>query len=369
VDLTSWGHLATFDLVAVNDIPLEGSVTFKGLDSTADFGLIAGNQLVFTPGITVEADAHNFLLSSPTAMTLDNVNLINAVADINLNTAADVIFQDNASVNANGRLIVQAGNNISATGSQLTGASALFSSLNGNVSFENTTLNAGSHAIFIAPGTISLDNSTVNADSVTMSGTASTTISINNTTINSPSSLAVVSIGDLNITGTSVSVDSRSAHDLAGGGSALNADPTTGSVSLTSAFGSVNVSGTSITAHYLTLNSGDGILLDGSGQSFVASGSGSTANFTAPNLITVNNADLTSYAAVNMAANTVNLFNVAFGSRSVVNLRSLNGVLAPNPNTGAGSVPGDVNFIQGVTYGGSPAQNYIGNGITIGTLH
>ena len=64
-----------------------------------------------------------------------------------------------------------------------------------------------------------------------------------------------------------------------------------------------------------------------------------------------------------MAANTINLLNVAFGTGSSVTLQSLKGVLAPNPNTGAVSVPGDVNFIRNVTYGGtaitSATQNYV----------
>ncbi|HEX9048297.1 MAG TPA: hypothetical protein VF988_14825, partial [Verrucomicrobiae bacterium] len=154
------------------------------------------------------------------------------------------------------------------------------------------------------------------------------------------------------------------------GYSALSS-PGSGSVNITSDAGSVNVTGTSITARYLTINSGDGILLDGAGQAFYANTISSAANLTAKHLITVNNADLSSFGSVNMAANTVNLYNVAFGDGSTVTLKSLNGVLAPNPNTGAASVPGDVNFLYNVTYAGSPAQNYVnnGSGITITTLH
>ena len=96
------------------------------------------------------------------------------------------------------------------------------------------------------------------------------------------------------------------------------------------------------------------------------SGSGATANLTAANLITVNNTDFTPYATVNLAANTINLSDVAFGGGSAVTLKSLLGLL----NVGS-SVPGDVNFIQNVTYGGNPAQNYVNNGggITVTTLH
>jgi hypothetical protein len=149
----------------------------------------------------------------------------------------------------------------------------------------------------------------------------------------------------------------------------INTDPSKGSVTMTSSDGDINLTGVSITTHTLTLNSGDGILLDGSGQTFTASGKGSSANFTAPNQIQVQNADLSSFTAINMAADTINLINVNLGSGPVV-LDSLFGVLAPDPNTGASSVFGDVNFIQGVTYKGNPAQNYVNNGggITIGAL-
>jgi hypothetical protein len=188
--------------------------------------------------------------------------------------------------------------------------------------------------------------------------------------------LTIAAINDINVAGPSEEEDARPAHANtrsphgidASGSSELNADPNTGSVTLSSAVGSVNVIDTSITAHYLTLNSGDGILLDSGGQPVTASGAGATATFTAPNLITVNNTDFSAFAVVNMAANTIDLLNVAFGSGSTVTLRSLYGVLAPNPNTGAAPVQGDVNFINGVTYGGDPAQDHIGSGITIGTL-
>lgn len=83
----------------------------------------------------------------------------------------------------------------------------------------------------------------------------------------------------------------------------------------------------------------------------------------APNTINVGSAahgqDLTGLSSVNMIAHTINLLNVAFGGSSYVNLFSNNGQLAPNPNTGATSLPGYVNFINGVTYGGNAAQHHV----------
>lgn len=149
------------------------------------------------------------------------------------------------------------------------------------------------------------------------------------------------------------------------GGNTFLADTETGEVKITTG-GSLTVNSTTIQAHYLTLNSGDSILLDCAGRTLTATGPGATANFTAPNLITVNNADFASFGVVNMAANTLNLSDVSFAAGSTVTLKSLLGLL----NVGS-SVPGHVNFIQNVTYGGNPAQNYVNNGggITVTTLH
>jgi hypothetical protein len=116
------------------------------------------------------------------------------------------------------------------------------------------------------------------------------------------------------------------------------------------------------------VNSGDGILLDASGRTLTASGEGATANFTAPNLITVNNADFSSFSVVNMAANTINLFNVAFGN-GTVNLDSLLGMW----NNGSVK-PGYVNDLGGVTANGflvnAPngfSGTIPGTGINVGT--
>jgi hypothetical protein len=67
-----------------------------------------------------------------------------------------------------------------------------------------------------------------------------------------------------------------------------------------------------------------------------------------------------------MTAHTINLQNVSFGALSTVNLTSFFGLLAPSPNSGATSLPGYVNFISGVTYGGQPAQNFVNPATTTG---
>jgi len=139
------------------------------------------------------------------------------------------------------------------------------------------------------------------------------------------------------------------------GGTSLNADPNVGTISLANASGETTINnGSSMQAFYISVNSPDGILLDGTGGTFA----GNQLNLASGNLagtdeIDVQNADLTGFATVNMAAHTINLMNVGFGDGSLVNLQSFYGLLAANPDTGAASVFGYVNFINGVTYGGT----------------
>ncbi len=77
--------------------------------------------------------------------------------------------------------------------------------------------------------------------------------------------------------------------------------------------------------------------------------------------------------SISLDARTINLTNVDFSAGSVVTLKSSNGQLAPNPNTGQASVPLHVNFINGVKYGGVPIPsnttnaNLQTNGLPVGT--
>ncbi len=359
VNMAPYAKELSFDFVAVNDFSIEGSVTFSGLGSGENFALIAGDQFVFTPGISIEADAHDFTLSSPAAMSFDNVTLNNNVLDINVNSGDTISFTDGSTVNAGGRFIASAANDITFSDSTLNSVSGLFTSLNGNIAVVNSTLNTSSHANFLAPKSISLSGSTINANTVSLVGTTlGSTIAIDNTVINAPGGITASSDGDINVTGSTQVPDSSSAKDVTLSGSELNADPNKGSVSLISASGAVNISGTSITAHTLTLSSGDGILLDARGHTVTAAGSGATANFTdnganATARITVNNTDFSSFAVVNMAANTIVLCN------DVLALVSNFGCQSGQANFGGSVVQGDVNFYHDKMPDGTPVTSSI----------
>jgi len=362
IDLLPYAGVTTFNFLAVNDFSIEGSVNFQGLSPQNYLALFAGNQFDLTPGISVSADVQTFWLSSPGSLSLNHVSLSNLGQGINLySTSGAISLLDNSKVTGNGLLNFNAAGDLSVASSQLSGSSAVFNSLTGMLALDGATLDVKHNASLIASTAINLNHSTITADSVSLVGTGNTPILINNTALNAASSLSAFAAGDLTITGNPVSAGDRIGR-IANGDSDLNADATAGTVYLSSS-GSIQVSGTSISAHYLTLNSGDGILLDAAGQTVAALGSGATANFTAPQWISLKNADLSSFAVVNLAANTIDLSNVAFGAGSSVTLRSLLGLL----NVGS-SLPGYVNFVQNVTYGGSPAQNYLGHGITVTKL-
>jgi FecR protein len=101
----------------------------------------------------------------------------------------------------------------------------------------------------------------------------------------------------------------------------------------------------------------------------VSSSPGIAANLSAGEILTVNGTSIGNVANISLSARTVNLSNIDFANGSTVKLFSQFGLLADNPNTGAQSVPGHVNFIINVNYNGSPAQAFVGNvanNITIG---
>ena len=110
--------------------------------------------------------------------------------------------------------------------------------------------------------------------------TAGSTINQNNSFITSAGHLTYTAPVAVNLSwDSSVSIGPP-------GDNFINTAAGSGTVTLTSRTGSLSVTATSIQAHYLTLNSGDSILLDASGRSLTATGHGATASFTAPNLVT-----------------------------------------------------------------------------------
>lgn len=109
-----------------------------------------------------------------------------------------------------------------------------------------------------------------------------------------------------------------------------------------------------------TLNSSGPILLDAKNFMNLTDGSLTAGTTLIPNLIRLTAGDQLNVfntalnaANIRLQAITIALRDVNFLAGSQVTLRSGNGMLAPNPNSNANVMPGYVNYIQNVSYGGN----------------
>ena len=292
VDLSPYATAPKFDLVAANNLTLSGSVDFDcfSIQHGIFFSLCAGNQILIAPDATVTANLGNFEMSSAGPMSLNGNSVQNNLGNLLLASGSDIAL-NNSSVNVFGNVTFNSVGNLTLDHSAIVADTLFINPVGGTVLLDSSTLDINYYLVMTAAGTIDINNSI------------------------------------------------------------LKTSPDSGNLAITSTAGSVNLLGNAIQAHFLTVNSGDGILLNGSGGSLTAAGAGATANFTAPNLITVNNADFSSFSELNMVANTIVLSGVALAPTD--NLTSANHALAANPNTYQPTQYGYVNFHDNVTYNGT----------------
>ncbi len=260
IDLSPYANLFAFNMVAAKNLNLDGSVTFSGFSvhDSVYFSLIAGGQITFEPGITVAADISNLGFYSAGSMTLNNDNVNNDNGNTSFISGGNVSVENDSSIFANGSLVLAAGGNVAVSGSTIVAGSVYFSQIGGTLTLDSSRFFLNQDALFSADKAVAINNSAISTDS----------------------------------------------------GS--------GRVTINSQSKSVTLTGTSIQAQFLTVNSGDGILLDGTGAKFASSGANSTASFTAPNLVTVKNADLSAFAILNLVANTVTINGVNLPKLTVV---------------------------------------------------
>ncbi len=135
----------------------------------------------------------------------------------------------------------------------------------------------------VTRGALSLNNVSLNNHIGTLGLVSGSTINLHNLQFSAAGTSTFIAPKAVNFSwNTAAFIGQTGAAD----DNVIITDPTTGHVNI-SAGGSLTVNSTSISAHYLTLNSGDSILLDGAGHTLTAKGPGSVANFTAPNSIEV----------------------------------------------------------------------------------
>jgi hypothetical protein len=259
VNLSAYSARHEMDIVASQNLNLQGSTTFAGLASKNSLYLVAGNQIVFSPDINLQANVGNLKLVAPGMMTLDSVNVINNSGNIGLASAS-------------------------------------------TINLNNTSIEGSGHVVINAPTAINITG------------------------------------------GPDIELDQP-------GDNSLITSARSGEVTIGATPGKLTVMNTSIQAHFLTLNSGDSILLDAKGRTLKATGAGATANFTAPNLVTVNNANLTSYQILDFASKTLVFVNDHFGIGKI-NLATEDGTYASGINNNNPVTYGKANFISGNTWNG-----------------
>jgi hypothetical protein len=287
VDLSPYADHTEFDMVAAGNMEFDGAVNFTGL-SPADgiyFDLVAGKQILIAPDVTIGVNVANFEMESADAFTLNGSTIENGIGNTDMEFGSDVTLENNAVIETLKNLDIKTDRNFSVADSFIGANGLEFSALGGSLTVNSSTLITGPTAIFTAAKGITVNSSVINAGA-------------------------------------------------------------SGSVTFKSASGSVSLANNSIQAQYLTINSGDGILLSGTGMASQGGGGG-VAHFTAPNLITVNTADLSAFAAVNMVAHTINLYNVIFKAGSVDNFGTHTGLATVNQS---GNASGELN-LHDVTYG------------------
>jgi hypothetical protein len=287
VDMAPFGNLEEFDVVAKNNINIHGSVTFAGFSpvNSLFFLLVAGNQIIVSPNAVITANLANFELTAAGAFTLGGAQLLNNSGNMVLAFGSDIVVNNHSHLHALGSLSFTTAGNLAFDNSSASANTFFFGPVKGSLGIDSSTLIGNTFAIFSAEHDISVKNS-------------------------------FISVGAYN-----------------------------GIMSFTSASGSIKLHNNSFQTHILTLNSGDGILLDSAGN--FTTGGNAVANFNAKNLITVNNTDLTPFATVNMDANTINLLNVSFADGSIDNFGTHTGQVSVNAEV---NTPGQLN-LHNVSYG------------------
>ena len=197
----------------------------------------------------------------------------------------------------------------------------------------NITLEADAGDFELATsGTLTMNGGKILNNTGDIGLTSGSTINILNGFINDPGLMTLTAANAINIIWDSVVFIT--------GNSILTTTAKNGQVTLSSRNSTLTVNNTSIRTHVLTLNSGDQILLDASGRTLTGTGTRASASFTAPNLIDVKNADFTTFAVVNMAANTITINGVTFGGNSIDSFGSKTGQVQVNGT----QTPGGLNI-------------------------
>lgn len=354
LDFTSYLDQTVFTIGATEYLNIQSSflqltatLPAMGTPALQDVRLAGKLGLTITPGASIDAfHIGNLHLLTDGVMSLNSVSFANFGGQLHLNA---------------GHVLDLTGGGVSSTPSMLLEGATV--SLNGG------SYNVTGTASVSAYGTElnTSGSTTINGDIVSLQ--ANTSSDLHDTTASATTLLNLNSQQDVKVAGGSYTVSgaggnvtvSAGRDIFMGSGPQFQANTIQMNAARDATLTGVQARG------FSTLNVAAVNNLNVTSGSFTASAMSPTASasLSAGETLTVNGMSVSGVANISLSARTVNLSNINFPGGSTVNLYSQLGLLAANPNTGAASVPGHVNFILNVNYNGNPAQLFVGNGINI----
>jgi hypothetical protein len=398
LNLSSYTQSATgdpwFDIVALNNMDITGSLTVNGMSSSDYLYFSAGNQLTIAPGSVLTAGTGIFSFAAFQQMTFSDDSFDDNAGGIYFESPTGITLENNSSLNASAEASFYS--SIGSVDLDSSSVTAGFVSINAKdmATVNNTTLaSSGDINITTVNSTIDLEQSTIDASGavdVNSGGSLTLGTSINDT-IQSGDGTILDAVG--NITDYSTPITDTGGEDIemdssAGTLDVENCDLTTGGsihltssgpldfgvyvnigsyaatqtftgydVNLTSTGDAVNIYTTSITAgDDITVNSVGTLTVDALlGQSelpdtFTAVGDISLTSSTG-DVDVEGSSTLTSTAGnvtLTATAGSVNVLNsaisVANATSYTVNLTGPNGVTVSGSTINADPVNGTVNL-------------------------
>lgn len=333
-------HIQTAVLQLTATLPIVGSPALQKV-------ILAGKAgLTIAPAASIDAFHIGELhLVTDGSMSLNNVSFANSGGKLRLNGVQSLALTGGSigrtpTMTLEGAMVSLTGGSYNVTGSALVDA-------------YGTTLNTSGATI--GGHTVSLQANT-SSDLLSTTVSASTFLNLN------AREDVSVNAGSYTVSGLSGTLQATATRDLLVSGSAqFQGDTINMQASRDATLTSPVARG------FTTLNVNAVRNLEVASGSFtgVSAAPGIEANLSAGETLTVNGTSVASVAKISLSARTVNLSNIDFPNGSTVNLRSQVGLLAANPNTGAAIVPGHVNFLINVNYGGRPAEDFVGSTINI----
>jgi len=341
LDFTAYLNQTDFNIGATEylnilspNLQLYATLPAVGTPLLQDVRLAGRFGLTIASGASLSAfHLGNLHLLAGGAMSLNNVNLANSGGELHLN-AGHVLDLVSVGVNSTPSLLLE-GATVSLNGGSynVTGTA--------KVSAYGTELNTSGFTT-IAGNIVSLE---ANTSSDLHDTTASATTLLN---LNSQQDVKVAG-GSYSVSGGGGNATVSAGRDIfMGSGAQFQANTIQMNAANNATLNNVQARG------FSTLNVAAVGNLNVISGSFTGASGSATASLAAGTAgrLDLSNTSLSSVASIALSAETIVLSFVDFPSGSTVNLSSLHGRLADNPNTGASVTAGFVNYINGVRYGG-----------------